>query len=246
MSYEDEEEFSYSAYSAETEKQLKIAKYVEREEAFTEADTAEEKPRGFSDYLVQEISAHANVPKFAKLTGLPADIISWLYAALYFSVGVLCVSITEQIIVVLPYLVGGMMILLGLIQFIYALVKREYRSVNTNKTATSLIIIALGIMIILQHVDPENNPITFISVVWGILGLLEGAYALNRAFKKISDSERCIFYILKAVVECTIAFLLLYNPSDHNVHNFHIIVFGVNLIVDSITLIPPVKKHFEH
>lgn len=253
----DDEEFSYTSYSADTEAEINRQAFKDNEEVFTytgyaeensaeevavSEEAVEEESHPYGDFLVEEFSAENNVQRLAKLTKLPANTAVYFVAAIYLVIGVLCVSITHYITEYLPYIVGGMMVLIGVIQFIVAMVQREYRTVKTNRTAGSLIIVALGAMILFQKIDPENDPIMLISVAWGILGLFEAAHAFNHAFKRIANSERCIYYLIKGIIECAVAFLLLYQPESEAAHEFHIIVLGANLIFDSITMIPKIQE----
>lgn len=201
-----------------------------------------EHTEGIADAILEGFSAESNVSRLSKITKLPEHIVIYVIAVIYLAVGVLCVAITNKITEILPYIVGGMMAIIGISRFLVALITHEYRHTKTNVTAMSLIVTALGVMIIIQHLQPENeSAITFISIVWGILGLLEGAHALNHAFERISNSERCIYFLIRGIVELVVAFMLLYDPGNHETHHFHIIVFGLNLILDSITMIPQVK-----
>ena len=243
---EDEEEFSYRAYSSTSEQRQ--AAFRDNEEVFTYAGYAEssepleEHTNSYGDFIIEEFSAETNVSRITKITRLPENFVTYAFAVIYFVVGLLCIVITKQITETLPYIVGGMMVLIGFGRFIIALYHHEYRHLKTNQTATSLIVTALGIMIIVQHLLPDNeSAITFISIVWGILGLFEGAHAFNHAFKRISNSERSIYYLLKGIIEIVVAFMLLYDPGNHDTHQFHIIVFGAQLIFDSITMIPQIK-----
>ncbi len=254
---EDDEEYSYSAYSADTEAQIESRKvafkdseeysysaYAEDETALAESE-AEVHTNSYGDFIIEEFSAETNVPRFAKMTRLPVNVVTYIFAVVYFIVGVLCIAFTEKVMEFLPYIVGGMMIVIGTVRFIMALVHHEYRHIKTNQTATSLILALLGIMIMVQQFDSTNDSaIMLISVVWGILGLFEGAHAFNHAFKRIANSERCIYYLIKGIIECTVAFILLYRPDSHDAHQLHIVVFGINLIFDSITMIPQVKTFF--
>lgn len=202
----------------------------------------EDHTEGIADAILEGFSAETNVSRLSKITKLPKHTVTYFIAAIYLVVGVLCVAITGKITEILPYIVGGMMVLIGFTRFIIAIVTHEYRHTKTNVTAMSLIVTALGIMIIIQQIQPENeSAITFISIVWGILGLMEGAHALNHAFERIANSERCIYYLIRGIVELVVAFMLLYDPGNHETHHFHIIVFGLNLILDSVTMIPQVK-----
>lgn len=250
------EELSNKSCSAETYAETNGQAFSGNEEtvAYTEsadenavteeaaAEAVEEESHPYGESLVEEFSAENNVQRVARLTKLPENAAVYFVAAIYFIVGVLCVSITHYIIAYLPYIVGGMMVLIGVVQFIVAIIHREYRTVKTNRTAGSLIIAALGAMIIFQKIDPENDPIMLISVAWGILGLFEAAHAFNHAFKRMANSERCIYYLIKGIIECAVAFLLLYQPESEAAHEFHIIVLGANLIFDSITMIPKIKE----
>lgn len=211
--------------------------------AVEEVHAHKEHTKGLAEAVIEEFSAEANVERIARLTKLSTDTVTNIFMVLYIVPGILCVIFTELIIEWLPYIVGGALVAIGAVRFIVAMRTHEYRHVKTNKTAMSLILIVLGAMMILQHVNPENrSAITFISIVWGILGLFEGAHALNHAFKRIANSERCIYYIIKGLVELAVAFLLLNDPVNHETHFFHIIVFGLNLIFDAITLKPQVKS----
>ncbi|MCH5149008.1 MAG: DUF308 domain-containing protein [Clostridiales bacterium] len=197
----------------------------------------------YGDLIIEGFSAEHNMERVAKVTKMSKNTASYVISAIYLVLGALCVSITGIIAEVLPYIVSSMMILIGAVRFIIALVRREYREIKTNQTATSFLVLALGIMILVQELDSTNDSaIMLIAVVWGILGLFEGAHAFNHAFHRIANSERCAYYIIKGLLECVVAFMLLYRPDSHEIHHFHIIVFGANLIMDAITMLPPVKK----
>lgn len=239
---DNEEVFSYTAY-ADTDgdgisDEGEIAPFKDNEEVFSytayaDAEVAgEERTESYGDYIIEEFSAETNVSRITKITKLPAHMVTYVFSAIYLVVGILCVAITEQITEWLPYIVGAMMIIIGFARFVVALYHHEYRHLKTNQTATSLIVTALGIMIVIQHFLPDNDSaITFISIVWGILGLFEGAHAFNHAFKRIANSERCVYYLIKGLIEVIVAFMLLYDPGNHSTHQFHIIVFGLIRII---------------
>jgi len=262
---EDDEEFSYTGYSARSESEFaeREAAFVDNDEVFsysgyaddialtegaarqTETRQNTEIRHSYGDYLVEEFSAVTNASRVAKITKLPQNTATYFVAAVYFVVGVLCVSITSLIAEVLPYIVGGMMTLIGLIRLIVALCRREFRNIKTNKTASSLLLALLGGMILFQQIDAENDPIMLISVIWGVIGLLEASHAFNHAFVTMFKSWKCLYFLLRGIIECAVAFILLYQPLSHSAHFLHIVVFGANLILDAITMIPPVKNIFD-
>ncbi|MCM1438071.1 MAG: DUF308 domain-containing protein [Roseburia sp.] len=190
----------------------------------------------YSDMLIEGFSVESNVQKIVRYVKIPEKVAQYLFAALYLVVGVLCIVIPEKIEFALPYIVGGGMAAVSLVTFIFAIITKEYRDTHTNKTALSFILIGLSVMIILEHEWAH----TFIPIVWGILGLFEGAHAFNQALSRISRGMRCSYYIIKGIVEVVVAFLLLYKPEQYG--ELHIIVFGVSLILDGITTMPFIKN----
>jgi uncharacterized membrane protein HdeD (DUF308 family) len=126
---------------------------------------------------------------------------------------------------------------IGLGQFIFAIKTKEYVHTNSNKTAMSLILMALAVLILIE----KSSADTIIAIAWGFLGLLEGAHAFNHAFSRIARSERCSYYLVKGIIEAVLAFMLLYDPVNHL--QLHIFVFGINLIFDAVTMFPPIKNY---
>lgn len=208
------------------------------ETAVTDALAVENVP----ELMVEALSAEHNAQRLSEAVRLPKRVAVYLVAAVYFVVGVLCVSITSYITVVLPYIVGAMLVLVGAVGFVFSLVHRDYKSVKTNKTATFLLALGLGILIIFEEFDPKSDPIMLISIIWGVFGLFEGAHAFNHAIMRIANSERCVYYIIKGIAECVVAFMMLYRPESHEAHFFHIVVFGISLIIDAVTMIPKIKQ----
>lgn len=190
----------------------------------------------YSDLLIEGLSVESNVQKVVKYVRIPEKVAHYLFALLYLVVGVLCVAIPEKIEFALPYIVGGGMAAVALVTFIFAIITKEYRNTNTNKTAMSVILMGLSVMIILEHEWAH----TFIPIVWGVLGLFEGAHAFNHALSRISRGMRSSYYIIKGVIEVVVAFLLLYKPEQYG--ELHIIVFGVSLMLDGITTVPFIKN----
>ncbi len=220
----DEEEYSFRGFAAH----------------YSDGETAAAEERmGYGDFLIEEFSAETSAHKIALATHISERTIKFVLSAVYLVVGVLSVSITSYIQGVFPYIVGGAAAVFGLGQFIVAVIQREYVHTHSNKTASSLVMMALGVLIMVEH----SAAFTIISVAWGFLGLMEGAHAFNHAFSRIARSERCIYYLGKGIIEVILAFLLLYEPSDPHHIYLHIIVFGVQLIFDAFTTFPPLKEY---
>ena len=233
------------AVSEETESAEETANIDEpAAEEITEDElaVAEAVTENIPELMVEGLSAEHNVSRLAFITKLPKNIATYIVAAIYFIVGVLCVSVTRHITVALPYIVGAIMMLVGISGFIISLVRRDYKNIKTNKIATYILTVLLGAMVILEEIDPQIDPIMLISIIWGVFGLFEGAHAFNHAITRITKSERCVYFLIKGIVECAVAFMMLYHPESHEAHFFHIVVLGIRLIIDAVTMIPKIKQ----
>lgn len=247
--HEIEKEISEEEKPSETETAAASAEYAEiYEEEFStfsgaqelvgsDAHAAETENVGsYGDFLIEEFSVEANVKKVVKYVKIPEKVAHYLLSLLYLTVGILCVVMPHNIEFALPYIVGGGMAAVALVTFVFAIITKEYRETHTNKTAMSVVLMGLSVMIIIEHEWAH----TFIPIVWGILGLFEGAHAFNHALSRISRGLRPEYYIIKGIIELVVAFLLLYKPEQYG--ELHIIVFGVSLMFDGITTVPFIKK----
>ncbi len=248
----DEEERGYSSYSSRTAAALRrrtaqqvvagdeeeycfpaFRRGAEEEKAAAE-NTAAQRDEFAAEGFLAEVSVH----KLMLATHISERKIKYFLSAVYLVVGVLCVAFTSHIQNYFPYIVGGMTTAFGVGQFIAAIIRREYVHTYSNKTASSLVMIAIGIFIMVEH----SSAYTIIAVVWGFLGLMESAHAFNHAFSRMARSKNCIFFLCKGIIEFVLAFLLLYEPSDAHHIYLHIMVFGVQLIFDAFTTFPPIKE----
>lgn len=214
------------------------------EEPAVEQPEEKEEERSGADLLVEGLSPEAVVGHAERI--MPKKIAAYVIAALYLVVGVLCVSITRTIAEVLPYVIGSAVAFFALIRFIISLATREFKTAKTNKTATSLILMGFAALILYEQISGNHDDaIILISIAWGLEGLFEGAHFFNRAFANMFKSWKCVYYLLRGLIECAVAFFLLYDPVSHDAHFIHIVVFGANLILDAITMLPPVKSFFD-
>lgn len=220
----DEEEYSFSGFSNEN---------------YEETAAAEDEPIGYGDFIVEEFSAESSAHKISLATHISERTIKFVLSFVYLVMGIVCVALNQYIYIAFPYIVGGMACAIGLGQFIIAIIQKEYVHTHSNKTASSLVMMALGILIMVEH----SAAFTIIAVAWGFLGLMEGAHAFNHAFSRIARSERCVYYLGKGIIELILAFILLLEPTHHGHVSFHIIIFGVQMIFDAVTTFPPLKEY---
>lgn len=192
----------------------------------------------YGDRIIDDFSVESQAKGANKHIKIPETAAKYVLSVLYIALGAVCAAIPARIESVLPYIVGVGLLSISLVRFIFAIIEKEYRNTKSNRTASALILIGLSVMILIEHEWAH----TFIPIVWGVLGLCEGAHAFNHALSRISRGMRSSYYIIKGIVEVAVAFLLLYKPEEYG--ELHIIVFGVSLIIDGITTLPVLKKLF--
>lgn len=207
----------------------------DREEKFVGELAMEDAVRS-GDFLLEEFTPHVNARAVRKLAHIREDTVMYFLSAAYIVIGILCLAITDHMAYALPYIVGAMMAVVGILRFIFAVRNREYVHTESNKTASSIILMALSVIIL---IDREWASV-FIPTVWGILGLFESAHAFNHALSRIARGMNSAYYLVKGIIELALAFLLLYDPIHHL--NIHIIIFGVQIIFRGAMAIPALKR----
>lgn len=190
----------------------------------------------FDDAFLETISVEHNVENVVKRTKLPQVVVKYIMGIVYIVLGTVCAVIPKHIESVLPYVVGSILAVFAILRFIFAMIEKEYEHTHSNKTASSIILLGVSIMIIVDHEWAHS----FIPTVWGVWGLFEGAHAFNHALSRIVRHKRYLYYLVKGVVEVVVAFLLLYEPQQYG--ELHIIVFGISLILDGIVALPFIHK----
>ncbi|MCD8307057.1 MAG: DUF308 domain-containing protein [Clostridia bacterium] len=207
------------------------------------AEEEAEKSESAGDNMIELLSAEAYMGRVLSVIHMPEHVLTYIFAILYAAFGIVCIATPSTVIDFLAYVVGGVLVLIGVVQFISAVMSGEYKQTKTNTTATSILIAGIGVLFICQQAtEPESETaVILISILWAVLGLFEVAHLLNHAFKRIANSERFVYYVIKAIIELIVSFTLLWDPSNSDAHEFHIIMFGVSLLIEAVTMIPQIK-----
>jgi len=189
-----------------------------------------------ADFLVEDFAPVNNAKSVSHLTRIPEKAVMYCTAALYIILGAVCAVFSNKIEGVLPYVVGIALCVFSVVRFTLAISDKEYKSTSSNKTVSSLILLGLAIMILIEREWAH----TFIPIAWGVWGLVEGAEAFNHALSRIIRHKNCVYYIIKGITEVVIAFLLIYKPERYG--ELHILIFGISLMLDGIVLLPFVHR----
>ncbi len=188
------------------------------------------------DRMIDTVSVETNVETVSRGFKMPESVAKYVMGIVYILLGAVCAAIPHRIESVLPYVVGGILGVFSIMRFIFAIMDKEYLRSDTNRTVSSLIMLGVCIMIIIEHEWAH----TFIPMIWGVWGLIEGAHAFNHAIARIAKHRSFIYFVIKGIAEVVVAFLLLYEPHQYGV--VHIIVFGVSLILDGLVTLPFIHK----
>ena len=137
------------------------------------------------------------------------------WAVLLLVLGAACILLTHQVYRILPFLLGGVMMLAGAFHTLFGLWTQEYRWPETKLTANGIVYFFLGLVILFHHADADS----VIGSIWGMLGLMKGSEALNVALYRFSRKEPCAAPGLLAAIQLFLGVLLLTDPSSAVQHH---------------------------
>lgn len=139
--------------------------------------------------------------------------------------GVILIVFASHLTTALPYILGPIMILEGIILGIPAIRTKEYKVMETAETAGAVVFCIVGALILYKHKDP----LPLLGTMWGLYGLISGTHQLNEALYRLGHRQKFLLSLLEAVVTLGLAILLLADPFHSFTH--HVQILGVELIV---------------
>lgn len=124
--------------------------------------------------------------------------------------GALCLFWVDLIYKLLPYIMGGLMAGTGVLAIAGAVLSKEYLKPETKLSSSGILVFVIGIAIIVRGGQADG----LIGVAWGILGLIQGSESLNVAIYNLAHRKKWPADMLQAVVQITLALLLLVDPAS--------------------------------
>ena len=148
--------------------------------------------------------------------------------AFLFAAGIVVIAFTTELLSVLHYIIGSVLLAYSVFIFIYTYC--VYRNTKTfaGNIASSVITALAGLVILLT----TENSMLLIGVGWGLFGLYRGGRELADTFSKIQKHEDFLLNLFQAAVTIALAALLLYDPLHHI--EFHMNILGLEIIVSSM------------
>lgn len=149
---------------------------------------------------------------------------------LFAAIGLLCVLFSGSITTVLPYILGGAMMAVGIAYGIVYFRNSANRAECASELSSGLVLFVVGALCIVHGVDS----IGAMGTTWAILGLRKASRSLTRA---IQDNCRgLVFYtaVIEFLVRLTFSVVLLFYPVEK--FQIHIVLLGLELIAISFRL----------
>lgn len=173
---------------------------------------------------------------------------------LLFIAGAFCIISQEQVVNILPYTIGSVMIVSGIILFADSIVfykEKDFSEENDDLLPDSydnLIVRAFAFLIIgTIIIVSRDNALSIIGISWGIFGIIKGgrnfSYFLYCYFRRRSKSvdekwknnllhKRMVSYLIICIVELTLGTDLLLEPITKL--GTHISLLGFQIVIYSI------------
>lgn len=139
--------------------------------------------------------------------------------------GLVCIFFSQWITMVLPYILGIVMILIGVIHYVFYFRSLGHKGERTDKErAYDLIYIIMGFAFLFQGSDS----LVTIGVTWGIIGVSRGAEILGKALAKRSAGEKYMLSLADAAIKLLFAIILLFAPFESL--RSHIMILGFEIL----------------
>ncbi|MGN1192398.1 MAG: DUF308 domain-containing protein [Dorea sp.] len=153
---------------------------------------------------------------------------------LFPALGIICIFFAENVTFVLPYLLGGAMIIVGALIGLSYFQEKRFLEKQSDELAYGIIMFIMGIAFLIKGSDALET----IGITWAIIGIRKAAKSLNLAIRQIYSKKHFITLIVEFLIRITLALLLLFNPLEK--FSKHVVILGLELIVISI----PFTKFF--
>ncbi len=145
--------------------------------------------------------------------------------------GILCIVLREQIISILPYVFGGVVLLAGVAGIFFGLINIIKSHHRQYVLAYSLLMIIFGTIFLTQ--GGKEVDLLYIGTCWGVVGAIKGGAQLAVAIEEAYDKNlNCIYSFIISAFTIAISVILLLNPAKEVGH--HVLILGIELTIVSL------------
>ena len=149
--------------------------------------------------------------------------------------GIQCLLFVDFIYGLLPYIMGGFMVVAGVAAMAGSVLTGEYRKLDTKLSSSGILMLVVGAAIIVRNGAADG----LIGVAWGIFGLIQGSESLNVAIYNLANRKKWAMDMLQAAVQITLALLLLVDPVSKLYP--HMRILGLELLAMGFHIFREIK-----
>lgn len=152
--------------------------------------------------------------------------------------GAIFILFSNHVTRILPYLLGGAMVLASILWGINAFQNQNLVREHSEELTYSIILMIMGVAFILQG----SNALGAIGTTWAMIGIGKASKSLKQVFYRLCQKQHFAIQIIEFLLRMTLALILLFHPFEK--FSTHIIILGLELIAVSIRL--PQSLSFEN
>ena len=149
--------------------------------------------------------------------------------------GVLCILFPVHIAGVLPFLLGGIMLVAGVMHGGAYLRNQRFLEGESQGLGPDVVLVVMGVAFLCAG----SEAIGLMGVVWGIIGLRKASGTIDQVLRRMYQHQPAVFLIVEAVIRIILALALLFAPFEKFVP--HIVLLGLELILTNVKL--PQEEH---
>lgn len=131
--------------------------------------------------------------------------------------GLVLIIFPAQVVYVLPYLMGAVLLLYAVVNTIVSLKYPDSKA----KLGGSIIGVVLGITLLMQ----KHDAIGTMGVIWAVMSLFEAAQEIDEIYK---TKKVNVISMIGIVVSAVLALLLILDPFKH--FEMHIRILGLEIL----------------
>ena len=144
--------------------------------------------------------------------------------------GVVFILFSDHVTRILPYLLGGAMVLASILWGINAFQNQNLVREHSEELTYSIILMIMGVAFIVQG----SNALGAIGTTWAMIGIGKASKSLKQVFYRLCQKQHFAIPMIEFLLRMTLALILLFHPFEK--FSTHIIILGLELIVVSIRL----------
>ena len=145
-------------------------------------------------------------------------------------VGVVCIILPGHVAGILPYLLGGAMLLTGLFHGKTYLQNRKFLKSRTPELGNDVILVVMGVAFLCEG----SGAMEIMGITWGLLGLRKAADSIDLALGQAYRGEGVLLSGAEAFLRVILALALLFEPLEKFVP--HIVLLGLELVLVNVHL----------